>query len=172
VVLDVEVLGSVLSLAPAVYWTWRCRGPCCHWHPQCTGRGGTGVRAVWTWRCRGPCCHWHPQCFVCCVCRELLVDLIYFCVAPAGHSVPPTGESSCRLYCGRHHAETLKPRCAACDEVFYIARVFRCLSGMGPIYKMSYDSLMIILRKWQIVTIELRRASNLQNILRRAQGFS
>ena len=35
---------------------------------------------------------------------ELLVDLIYFHV---------DGE----LYCGRHHAETLKPRCAACDEV-------------------------------------------------------
>ena len=22
-----------------------------------------------------------------------------------------------KLYCGRHHAETLKPRCSACDEV-------------------------------------------------------
>ena len=22
-----------------------------------------------------------------------------------------------RIFCGRHHAETLRPRCAACDEV-------------------------------------------------------
>lgn len=47
---------------------------------------------------------WHPSCFVCLVCKELLVDLIYF------HK---DGE----LYCGRHYSELLKPRCAACDEV-------------------------------------------------------
>ncbi|XP_052873835.1 protein prickle-like [Anopheles cruzii] len=47
---------------------------------------------------------WHPACFACCVCKELLVDLIYF-------------HREGRLYCGRHHAETLKPRCSACDEI-------------------------------------------------------
>lgn len=47
---------------------------------------------------------WHPACFVCRVCKEILVDLIYF--YKDGH-----------VYCGRHHAETLKPRCSACDEV-------------------------------------------------------
>ncbi len=47
---------------------------------------------------------WHPSCFVCCVCKELLVDLIYF-------------YKDSKVYCGRHHAESLKPRCAACDEV-------------------------------------------------------
>ena len=36
--------------------------------------------------------------------QELLVDLIYF-------------YKDRKLYCGRHHAETLKPRCSACDEV-------------------------------------------------------
>lgn len=46
---------------------------------------------------------WHPVCFVCYVCKELLVDLIYF-------------HRDGRLYCGRHHAETMKPRCSACDE--------------------------------------------------------
>ncbi|TMW44965.1 hypothetical protein DOY81_009955, partial [Sarcophaga bullata] len=35
---------------------------------------------------------WHPGCFVCCVCKELLVDLIYF-------------HRDGNLYCGRHHAE-------------------------------------------------------------------
>ena len=38
------------------------------------------------------------------VLQELLVDLIYF-------------YKDRKLYCGRHHAETLKPRCSACDEV-------------------------------------------------------
>ncbi|XP_014474870.1 PREDICTED: protein prickle-like isoform X1 [Dinoponera quadriceps] len=52
----------------------------------------------------GPAALWHPACFVCCVCRQLLVDLIYFW-------------RDGRLYCGRHHAETLKPRCCACDEI-------------------------------------------------------
>jgi len=47
---------------------------------------------------------WHPGCFVCSVCKELLVDLIYF-------------QRDGNLYCGRHHAETQKPRCSACDEV-------------------------------------------------------
>ena len=47
---------------------------------------------------------WHPSCFVCCVCEELLVDLTY-CVHDD------------LLYCERHYAEQLKPRCAACDEV-------------------------------------------------------
>jgi len=61
----------------------------------------------------GPSSHWHPQCFVCCVCRDLLVDLIYFYVDDGGVTPP----AECRLYCGRHHAETIKPRCAACDEV-------------------------------------------------------
>ncbi|XP_012284242.1 protein prickle isoform X2 [Orussus abietinus] len=52
----------------------------------------------------GPSALWHPGCFVCCICRQLLVDLIYFW-------------RDGRLYCGRHHAETLKPRCCACDEI-------------------------------------------------------
>ena len=36
--------------------------------------------------------------------QELLVDLIYF-------------YKDRKLYCGRHHAESTKPRCSACDEV-------------------------------------------------------
>ncbi|XP_064489395.1 prickle planar cell polarity protein 3-A-like isoform X3 [Ornithodoros turicata] len=49
---------------------------------------------------------WHPACFTCFVCGELLVDLTY--CAKDG-----------RLYCERHYAETLKPRCAACDELIF-----------------------------------------------------
>ena len=47
---------------------------------------------------------WHPECFVCCVCENGLVDLIYYY---------KDGD----VYCGRHHADSLKPRCNACDEV-------------------------------------------------------
>ena len=49
---------------------------------------------------------WHPACFSCADCHELLVDLIYFYNSKDG-----------KIYCGRHHAEKIKPRCAACDEV-------------------------------------------------------
>ena len=52
----------------------------------------------------GPNACWHPACFVCVVCKEQLVDLIYF-------------HREGKIYCGRHNAEPLKPRCAACDEV-------------------------------------------------------
>lgn len=49
---------------------------------------------------------WHPQCFRCTCCDEMLVDLIYF-------------YDNGKLYCGRHHAEKLKPRCSNCDEIIF-----------------------------------------------------
>ncbi|XP_031347783.1 protein espinas-like [Photinus pyralis] len=47
---------------------------------------------------------WHPPCFKCSTCDDLLVDLAY-CVFEDN------------VYCERHYAEKLKPRCASCDEV-------------------------------------------------------
>ena len=47
---------------------------------------------------------WHPACFTCFKCEELLIDLIYF-------------SHDGKIYCGRHHAELVKPRCSGCDEV-------------------------------------------------------
>lgn len=47
---------------------------------------------------------WHPKCFTCSTCNSLLVDLTY-CVHDD------------KIYCERHYAEMLKPRCAGCDEV-------------------------------------------------------
>ncbi|CAK9829098.1 Protein prickle [Anthophora retusa] len=70
---------------------------------ECSRPIAAGEMAVAASRA-GPSALWHPACFVCCVCRQLLVDLIYFW-------------RDGRLYCGRHHAETLKPRCCACDEI-------------------------------------------------------
>lgn len=50
--------------------------------------------------------YWHPCCFTCATCDELLVDLTY-CIFDDG------------LYCERHYAENLKPRCGACDELIF-----------------------------------------------------
>uniref|UniRef100_UPI00358FE121 prickle-like protein 2 isoform X1 n=1 Tax=Myxine glutinosa TaxID=7769 RepID=UPI00358FE121 len=72
---------------------------------QCSQVVGVGKIAVFTSRA-GPQACWHPGCFVCTTCRELLVDLIYF-------------YQERNVYCGRHHAELLKPRCAACDEIIF-----------------------------------------------------
>ncbi|XP_076247721.1 four and a half LIM domains protein limpet isoform X5 [Calliopsis andreniformis] len=49
---------------------------------------------------------YHPACFRCTECKELLVDLAY-CVHDD------------TLFCERHYAEQLKPRCAACDELIF-----------------------------------------------------
>ena len=70
---------------------------------QCGGNIDGGDICVFASRA-GPDRRWHPNCFQCAVCKELLVDLIYF-------------HKEGKLYCGRHHAETMKPRCSSCDEV-------------------------------------------------------
>ncbi|CAJ0579876.1 unnamed protein product, partial [Mesorhabditis spiculigera] len=52
----------------------------------------------------------HPACFNCQKCQTLLVDLLYYA---HGNTV----------YCGRHHAEQFKPRCAKCDELVFCGEV-------------------------------------------------
>ncbi|KAJ8257783.1 hypothetical protein GJAV_G00189640 [Gymnothorax javanicus] len=70
---------------------------------QCGRQIRGGDMAVFASRAGLGAC-WHPQCFICASCNELLVDLIYF-------------YQDGKIYCGRHHAERLKPRCQACDEI-------------------------------------------------------
>ncbi|KAM3878507.1 prickle-like protein 2b [Diretmus argenteus] len=70
---------------------------------QCGGQINGGDIAVFASRAGHSMC-WHPGCFMCSMCSELLVDLIYF-------------YQEGKIYCGRHHAERLKPRCTACDEI-------------------------------------------------------
>ncbi|XP_014368569.2 protein prickle isoform X2 [Papilio machaon] len=70
----------------------------------------------------GPAARWHPGCFVCTSCQELLVDLVYFW-------------RDGRLYCGRHHAETLKPRCSACDEIILADE---CTEAEGRAWHMKH----------------------------------
>ncbi|XP_071469514.1 prickle-like protein 4 isoform X2 [Marmota flaviventris] len=57
----------------------------------------------------GEQCCWHRPCFTCQACGQALVNLIYF--YHDGH-----------LYCGRHHAELLRPRCPACDQLIFSRR--------------------------------------------------
>ncbi|KAJ8257287.1 hypothetical protein GJAV_G00183980 [Gymnothorax javanicus] len=72
---------------------------------KCEGQISGGDIAVFASRAGHGMC-WHPHCFVCSMCEELLVDLIYF-------------YQDGKIYCGRHHAERLKPRCSACDEIIF-----------------------------------------------------
>ncbi|KAM6458100.1 prickle-like protein 4 isoform 2-T2 [Liasis olivaceus] len=54
----------------------------------------------------GDQCWWHPTCFVCHICRQPLIDLIYF-------------HRDEKIFCGRHHAEFFRPRCASCDQLIF-----------------------------------------------------
>ncbi|XP_072038136.1 testin-like [Amphiura filiformis] len=68
------------------------------------GMGGGDV-AVFAERAGQDKC-WHPGCFRCQTCNELLVDLIYFF-------------KNDDIFCGRHYADLLRNRCAACDELIF-----------------------------------------------------
>lgn len=72
----------------------------CH---HCSQPMRTGEPAVYAERA-GYDKLWHPACFVCCTCKQLLVDMIYFW-------------KKGKLYCGRDYGDSEKPRCAGCDEV-------------------------------------------------------
>uniref|UniRef100_A0A914D7N9 Uncharacterized protein n=1 Tax=Acrobeloides nanus TaxID=290746 RepID=A0A914D7N9_9BILA len=65
---------------------------------------------------------WHPKCFVCVECQELLVDLIYF-------------RHNDNVFCGRHHAEQIKPRCAHCDELIFSEE---CTEAEGRVWHMKH----------------------------------
>lgn len=80
-----------------------------------------GDVAVYAWKAGHDCC-WHPACFCCAVCNELLVDLAYF-------------YQDCRIYCGRHHAELLKPRCSSCDEIIFSDE---CTEAEGRFWHMKH----------------------------------
>ncbi|XP_020832143.1 prickle planar cell polarity protein 3 isoform X2 [Phascolarctos cinereus] len=103
---------------------------------QCGKQIGGGDLAVFASRAGHGTC-WHPQCFLCATCGELLVDLIYF-------------YQSGKIYCGRHHAECLRPRCQACDEIIFAAECteaegrhwhiqhFCCFDCEGPLGGQRY----------------------------------
>ena len=88
---------------------------------QCSGVIDAGDICVTAARA-GPHKCWHPGCFSCSQCSELLVDLIYF-------------YKEDKLYCGRHHAETMKPRCSACDEIILSDE---CTEAEGRAWHMTH----------------------------------
>ncbi|XP_006860654.1 PREDICTED: prickle-like protein 4 [Chrysochloris asiatica] len=132
-----------------VFCAWRRReamgqGVACQLPPKLEGRacekcrqrlrpGEYGVFAprAGEWRC------WHRPCFACQACGQALINLIYF-------------YHDGRLYCGRHHAELLLPRCPACDQLIFSPRCteaegrrwhenhFCCQDCAGPLGGGSY----------------------------------
>ncbi|XP_031146238.1 prickle-like protein 2 isoform X2 [Sander lucioperca] len=88
---------------------------------QCGRQICGGDIAVFASRAGHSSC-WHPQCFQCSTCSELLVDLIYFF-------------QEGQIYCGRHHAERLKPRCQACDEIILADE---CTEAEGRYWHMKH----------------------------------
>ncbi|XP_078322633.1 prickle planar cell polarity protein 3-A-like isoform X2 [Crassostrea virginica] len=72
---------------------------------QCKGEIESTDLAVYAPKLGVEMC-WHPACFVCCQCEELLVDLVY-----CSHTK--------KLFCERHYAEQIRPRCPACDELIF-----------------------------------------------------
>ncbi|XP_068132660.1 prickle-like protein 1 [Hyperolius riggenbachi] len=90
---------------------------------QCNEKINGGEIGIFVSRA-GPGVCWHPACFVCSTCNELLVDLIYF-------------YQDGKVHCGRHHAELLKPRCSACDEIIFADE---CTEAEGRHWHMKHFS--------------------------------
>lgn len=88
---------GVGAVRAALSTSAKCKG--------CSDTINPGQMAVFAERVGADGC-WHPQCFSCCVDDAQLADLVYF-----------LHENN--LYCGRHWAEKIKPRCYACEELIY-----------------------------------------------------
>ncbi|KAM9320193.1 prickle-like protein 4 [Gastrophryne carolinensis] len=74
---------------------------------RCGGKIVVGDTAVHALQDEGS--RWHLECFVCETCHLPLSHFIYFL-------------QDRRIYCGRHHAELTKSRCAACDQLILSER--------------------------------------------------
>ena len=71
----------------------------------------------------------HTGCFTCATCKELLVDNIFFY---------RNGD----IYCGRHYADLVYPRCCACDEVHIKQNLWQSLTQSEWIYKVRWSLLL------------------------------
>ncbi|XP_034623229.1 prickle-like protein 4 isoform X1 [Trachemys scripta elegans] len=96
-----------------------CLVPSAHLCEKCGRRLNTGDLGVFASRLGDRSC-WHPSCFVCHSCHQPLVDLIYF-------------HQDGKLYCGRHHAEFFRPRCATCDQEEGLQPRSKCYQLQGSI---------------------------------------
>ncbi|KAM8977230.1 prickle-like protein 4 [Pelodytes ibericus] len=82
---------------------------------KCSGKILVGDTAVYAGKMqdKGHC--WHVGGFVCDTCHMPLLQFIYFL-------------QDGRIYCGRHHAELTRARCAACDQLILSER---CIVAEG-----------------------------------------
>ncbi|KAJ6659818.1 hypothetical protein lerEdw1_018273 [Lerista edwardsae] len=102
-----ESLGQgVTCLVPSAPYRCICK--------RCGKRMSGGEQGVFAPKL-GDQCYWHPACFVCYTCHQPLVDLIYF-------------HRDGKIYCGRHHAEFFRPRCASCDQLIFTSE---CMEAEG-----------------------------------------
>ncbi|XP_056413740.1 prickle-like protein 4 isoform X2 [Hyla sarda] len=76
---------------------------------DCGGKILVGDTAVCTERFQDMNLRWHLKCFVCETCNLPLLQFIYFL-------------EDTRIYCGRHHAELTRARCATCDQLIMSER--------------------------------------------------
>ncbi|XP_063811139.1 prickle-like protein 4 isoform X1 [Pseudophryne corroboree] len=76
---------------------------------RCGDKILVGDTAVHTERFQDERLCWHSRCFVCETCHLPLSQFIYFM-------------QDRRIYCGRHHAELTRARCAACDQLILSER--------------------------------------------------
>ncbi|KAM9074200.1 prickle-like protein 4 isoform 2-T3 [Megaptera novaeangliae] len=103
-----EALGQgVARLVPPKLEECTCEKPSTR-TPQCREQLRPGEYGVFAARAGERRC-WHRACFACQACGQALINLIYF-------------YHDGRLYCGRHHAELLRPRCPACDQLIFSRR--------------------------------------------------
>uniref|UniRef100_A0A8C5LRW6 LIM zinc-binding domain-containing protein n=2 Tax=Leptobrachium leishanense TaxID=445787 RepID=A0A8C5LRW6_9ANUR len=82
---------------------------------RCNRRIVAGDTAVCSERIQDEGHWWHIGCFVCDTCHLPLLQFIYFL-------------QDSRIYCGRHHAELTRPRCAACDQLILTEQ---CIAAEG-----------------------------------------
>ncbi|KAM4795865.1 prickle-like protein 4 [Rhinophrynus dorsalis] len=89
---------------------------------RCQGKITVGDTAVESEQLQGEGLRWHLECFVCETCRLPLLQFIYFL-------------QDGRIYCGRHHAELSRARCAACDQLILSEK---CIVAEGHRWHMDH----------------------------------
>ncbi|XP_071818540.1 prickle planar cell polarity protein 3-B-like isoform X2 [Apostichopus japonicus] len=82
---------------------------------KCAGEIEAGELAVFADRMDEEGICWHPLCFTCFKCDELVVDLCYFF-------------REGQVYCERHYAELIMPRCASCDELIFSGEYVKAMN--------------------------------------------
>ena len=79
----------------------------------------------------GPFVVFHPACFTCSACKELLGEISATSVWPYQDYFVTVDLTYCvykdQVYCERHYAEKMKPRCGTCDELIFSGTYTRAM---------------------------------------------